>query len=122
MEYSAISLRSPRASVVYTGPHDTDTCQGWFDTASQEEKEDYFRYLGRRADRDVAWEFIRMAEISVADTAILQLQDVLGLGKEARMNTPGGTGGNWLWRYRPENLTRQLSARLAEITKVYDRS
>jgi len=58
---------------------------------------------------------------SVADVAIIPLQDVLGLGAEARMNLPGRVSGNWKWRYRPGALTGELSARLRSLTKLYDR-
>ena len=89
--------------VVYTGTHDTNPVRGWFEKeATSEERERLFRYLGRKVSaEDVSWEFIRLAMMSVADTAILPMQDILGLGEEARMNRPATTEKNWQWRLSP---------------------
>ena len=69
-----------------------------------------------------AWDLIRLALASVADTAIVPLQDVLGLGSEARMNTPGRAGGNWSWRYTPAMLAPQVIDRLRTLTELYGRA
>ena len=90
----------PRDLVVYTGTHDNDTTRGWWTSAGagdstrssdevHRERDSCRRYLGFSDDRDVHWAFIRAVMASVADTAIVPLQDVLGLGSEARMNLPG---------------------------------
>lgn len=81
-------------TVVYTGTHDNDTTKGWYETATEAEKDHYRRYLNTDGS-NVAWDFIRLALSSPADLAILPLQDVLALGTEHRMNIPGTSTGNW---------------------------
>ena len=120
----------PRNRVVYTGTHDNDTTIGWWgggvghSTRSAadltREREFACRYLGIDG-QDVHWEFIRAALASVADTAIVPAQDLLGLGSDARMNRPGTLGGNWRWRLRPGQLTPAIGRRLADLTATYDR-
>ncbi len=121
----------PRNCVVYTGTHDNNTTIGWFrgddigdSTLSSEqrnkERQLALEYLGT-SGVEINWDFIRLATMSVADTAIVPLQDVLGLGSEARMNIPGKTTGNWRWRFTAGMLTRSLSDRLREMTELYDR-
>lgn len=112
-----------RNSVVYTGTHDNNTVVGWFkDEAGPEEKDRLSSYLGRELTQEqVHWELIRLALMSVADTAVIPMQDLLGLGAEARMNRPGTTEGNWEWRLVPEQITPSLTACLAEMTKLYGR-
>ena len=113
-----------RNCVVYTGTHDYSTVRGWFDKeAGQPEKERLFQYLGREVGADeVAWELIRLAMMSVADTAIVPMQDVLGLGLEARMNRPSIGGGNWCWRLRPDQLGDVVASRLRSMTETYGRA
>lgn len=106
--------------VVYTGTHDNDTTRGWYEAASEPERDFVRRYLGRDG-RDVAWDLIRLAWMSVGDLAIAPLQDVLNLGTEARMNLPGRPHGNWGWRFKADQLTPLLEARLAELTGLYAR-
>jgi len=79
------------------------------------------KYLGTDG-REINWDFIRLALSSVADTAIIPLQDVLGLGSEARMNVPARESGNWSWRYTADQLTPEVRRRLAEMTEVYGRN
>jgi 4-alpha-glucanotransferase len=121
----------PRHCVVYTGTHDNDTTVGWFQsragkgttrTAEQIAAERRFAlaYLGTDGSQ-VHWDLIRLALASVADTAIVPLQDVLGLGTAARMNLPGTLEGNWRWRFREEMLTPDGTSRLRELTETYDR-
>jgi 4-alpha-glucanotransferase len=106
--------------VVYTGTHDNDTTRGWFATASEHEQERVREYLGRDGS-DIAWDFIRAALASVADTAIVPLQDVLDLGSEGRMNQPGAALGNWEWRVLAEELSDARAARLRALTELYGR-
>ncbi len=114
----------PSNSVVYTGTHDNDTTVGWFrggenttedDTEKREQRERALTYLGS-AGEEIHWDMIRLALTSVADTAIVPMQDVLGLGSEARMNVPGRPDGNWAWRMLPGQWTEERVERLAEIT------
>lgn len=106
--------------VVYTGTHDNDTTLGWFRTLSDAERAYALRYLGADG-RNISWELIRLALASVADTAIVPVQDVLGLGAEARMNFPGRAEGNWQWRLAPGQLTDAHAERLAELARTYGR-
>ena len=113
-------------SVVYTGTHDNDTTLGWFASATAEdgkisEQEFAIKYLGSDG-KELHWGFIRLALASVANTAIIPLQDVLGCGSEARMNTPARESGNWSWRFRTEQLTTELRQRLADLTELYGRN
>ncbi|HMO57072.1 MAG TPA: 4-alpha-glucanotransferase [Roseiflexaceae bacterium] len=107
-------------TVVYTGTHDNDTTRGWWEQASSEIREHVQLYLGRDG-HDISWDLIRLAFASVAETAIVPLQDVLALGSEARMNTPGVAGGNWGWRYTPDMLTDAIAERLRLLTQLYGR-
>jgi 4-alpha-glucanotransferase len=112
-----------RNNVVYSGTHDNDTTRGWWKGASDDERAFVRRYLGHAVTRrTIAWEFIRLAFASVARTAIVPLQDVLNLGSEARMNTPGVAGGNWGWRYEEGALTPELAGRLRDLTELYART
>lgn len=110
--------------VVYTGTHDTNTLKGWFEKETQlEDKERVFCYLGREVPlTDIHWEFMRLAMMSVADLAIIPMQDVLGLGDEARMNQPATKKGNWKWRLLPDQLIPSITERLEEITRIYGRA
>jgi 4-alpha-glucanotransferase len=107
-------------SVVYTGTHDNDTTAGWFSALSAREKKNVLRYLASTGD-DIVWDLNRTAIASVADTAILPLQDVLGLPNDSRMNLPGTAGGNWSWRFRAGQLTGKLAKKLREMTEMYGR-
>lgn len=122
----------PRNCVVYTGTHDNDTTLGWWTSAgvldstrSQEEilkeREFALKYLGSDG-REIHWAFIRCILASVADIAITPLQDIMGLGSEARMNLPARPSGNWRWRYAAELLTDEIRERLRRLTEIYGRS
>jgi 4-alpha-glucanotransferase len=121
----------PRERVVYTGTHDNDTTAGWWASTGEgdstrspadvaKEKDYAKRYLDTDGS-EMHWTLIRAALASVANTALVPLQDVLGLGSEARMNLPGSTGGNWRWRFSWDQLTPEIAARLRELVKLYDR-
>ena len=110
-----------RNTVVYTGTHDNDTILGWWwASATEQERCHASAYLGHDPE-GMNWAFIRAAQASVADLCVVPLQDVLGLGSEARMNVPSRADGNWTWRYQPGTLTRELASRLATIAEVSDR-
>ncbi|RMG55401.1 MAG: 4-alpha-glucanotransferase [Acidobacteria bacterium] len=113
-----------RHCVVYTGTHDNNTVRGWFETeATPEDRRRLFRYLGREVSADdVHWAFVRLAMMSVANLVIIPLQDVLGLGAEARMNRPATTEGNWRWRLRREQLAPSVAQMLREMTEIYGRA
>ncbi|MDZ7291622.1 MAG: 4-alpha-glucanotransferase [candidate division KSB1 bacterium] len=113
----------PENCVVYTGTHDNNTVKGWFTReASAEEKKKLIGYLGREVtEKTVHLELIRLVMSSVAKMVIIPMQDVLGLGRKARMNFPGTPKGNWGWRLRVGQLTPSLAQRLGEMTKIYGR-
>ena len=117
---------------VYTATHDHNTTVGWFTAKPgtqttqateevKEEREYALKYLGTDGS-EIHWDFIRIALSSVASIAIFLLQDVFGLGTEARMNRPGTSQGNWEWRFTPDMLTPTIRERLGELTRVYERS
>ena len=107
--------------VVYTGTHDNDTLIGWFQKAKEEDRQFARDYLNSRSDDEIHWDAIRGAWSSVASMAISPVQDFLGLGSEARINTPGVAAGNWQWRLKHGVLTDELAERIAKLTKVYSR-
>ena len=107
--------------VVYTGTHDNDTTRGWFEKASERERDYVRRYL-RVDGSDIAWDFIRLAMMSTAKLAVIPMQDAMNLGSEARMNTPAVAAGNWTWRYLPHQLTEGIQLGLAEMADLYGRA
>jgi 4-alpha-glucanotransferase len=112
-------------TVAYTGTHDNDTTQGWWNTAGKAERKAVEAYVGSLPTRDgvarPVWPLIRATESSVAEVAVIPAQDLLELGSEARMNTPAVAAGNWSWRVPEGSWTPELSRRLAEIVDVTDR-
>ncbi len=121
----------PRHRVAYSGTHDNDTVAGWWTSDGSgdstrtpedivEERAFARRYLNTDGT-DINWVFIRTLMASVADAVVFPLQDVLGLGTEARMNLPGSFGRNWTWRYARAALTPELAARMRDLAEVYDR-
>ena len=121
----------PRGVVAYTGTHDNDTTVGWWRSSGagdstrteddvRSEREFTKAYLNTNG-AEIHWAFIRALLASVADTAIIPLQDVLGLGHEARMNLPASSEGNWRWRYRRDALKPLHRDRLKQMTLLYDR-
>jgi 4-alpha-glucanotransferase len=107
--------------VIYTGTHDNDTVAGWWNSgAGEHERRKAEAYVGRCED-GIHWGFVRAAHGSPAGLSIIPLQDVLGLGSEARMNTPSLHGGNWRWRVDQGRLTGELAAKLALLAEVTDR-
>lgn len=110
--------------VVYPGTHDNNTSRGWFAVDADEEARDrFFRYIGRETDEGaIHWEFIRMAMMSVGFLSVVAMQDVLGLGSEARMNLPSIAMGNWEWRLPEGKTTPALAARLLDMARIYGRA
>jgi 4-alpha-glucanotransferase len=117
--------------VAYTGTHDNDTTVGWFgsvagtgstrdDQQIERERKFCLQYLNSDGT-EIHWDFIRTVWASVANTAVVPLQDVLGLGTEARMNLPNSTEGNWSWRFVSGALTPAIEARLKRLTELYGR-
>ncbi|MEH1922455.1 4-alpha-glucanotransferase [Nostoc sp.] len=111
-----------RNAVVYTGTHDNDTTIGWFNTANDYEKQNLWLYLGCISPEGVHWDLIRLALSSIANQAIIPLQDILGLGNEARMNFPSVAEGNWEWRYLEGALRDEWRDRLKVLTRLNGRA
>jgi 4-alpha-glucanotransferase len=109
-----------RNCVVYTGTHDNETTVGWYRNAHESERDHVRRYTARDGG-DISWDLIRLAFMSVADTAVIPLQDTMKLGNEARMNFPGKQSGNWQWRYTADMLTAVIVHRLRDKTILYGR-
>jgi 4-alpha-glucanotransferase len=111
-----------RNSVIYTGTHDNDTTLGWWRKTNENERRNFQTYLQKiEFDGDAVWALMRAAARSVAETCIFPLQDVLFLGSEARMNTPGVDKGNWGWRYAQGALHPDIAAQLAALMEMTDR-
>lgn len=107
--------------VVYTGTHDNDTTMGWWHKTSQESERHYMRVYLSTSGAQPHWDLIRCAFMSVANTAVVPMQDFLGLGGETRMNFPGRAEGNWSWRMVPEQLNLELARFIRSMTLVYQR-
>jgi 4-alpha-glucanotransferase len=112
-----------RNTVAYPGTHDNNTTMGWWNEDLDVEARTFAReYLNVEVDATVHAQCIRALQASVAKRVVLPLQDVLGLGAEARMNTPGTEGGNWRWRVTPDQCTDGAEERLATLTRLYGRA
>jgi 4-alpha-glucanotransferase len=110
-----------QGKAIYTGTHDNDTVVGWWHSgAAEHERRNAEAYVGR-CDDGIHWAFIRSALCSPASLSMIPLQDLLGLGSEARMNTPSLHGGNWRWRFDQQQLTRDLATKLALLVELSDR-
>lgn len=107
--------------VVYTGTHDNDTVNGWIPSLKRKDLAFAKKYMGVRRNADICGSLIRMALSCVADTAVIPMQDYLGLGHEARFNTPSTLGGNWEWRMKGDACTAELSAHMFELAHIYGR-
>lgn len=110
-----------RNCVVYTGTHDNDTTLGWYEKRSFGARQEVVNYLGGICEQGIHWSLIRLALSSVANMAIFPLQDLLGLGSSAKMNTPGTVEDNWSWRYTEGSLTEDISNHLKYLTYLYGR-
>jgi len=110
-----------RNCVVYTGTHDNDTTVGWFEKRSFDARKQVVDYIGGICDEGIHWSLIRLALASVADMAIFPVQDLLGLGTNSKMNTPGTVDDNWSWRYHEHDLTEDVGQYLQYLTYLYGR-
>ncbi len=107
--------------VAYTGTHDNDTIMGWLDTADKEDIEYCKEYLGITDDKEFNWAMMNALWSSVSDITIVQAQDLLGLGKEARMNIPSTMGNNWSFRVTNNVFTKELAKKIKHKMKLYGR-
>lgn len=112
--------RIEQNAVVYTGTHDNDTTIGWYRALKLEERERFHLYTGS-SPREVHWSMIRTAYATVAELALVPIQDVLGLGSGARMNTPGVAEGNWAFRLKEGDLRQEEAERLRRLAEVFER-
>ncbi len=110
-------------SVVYTGTHDNNTILGWYEDLTKKDRDFATAYLNNKntVKEELHWDYIRLAMSSVAKLCVIPMQDYLGLGAEARINTPATIGNNWKWRMSDRALTGTLSKKIYNITKIYAR-
>jgi malto-oligosyltrehalose synthase/4-alpha-glucanotransferase len=112
-----------RNFIAYTGTHDNNTTLGWYRQEGKEHHQQIEHYVGRElGEDDIWWVMARLAYASVAKTAILPLQDVLGIDEQGRMNTPGQAEGNWGWRLLPGQINKKTEEQLKEWTWLYNRN
>ncbi len=109
--------------IVYTGTHDNTTLLGWYEVISKEDKQVSIDYMNNESSKpyEIQWDFIRLAMASVAKTCIVPVQDYLGLGSEARINTPSTLGDNWKWRMKKDEFNESIIKKVYKMTKVYGR-
>jgi 4-alpha-glucanotransferase len=119
-EHDFLPHNYPDRCVVYTGTHDNDTALGWYQSAGEEERDFCRRYLASDGAQ-IAWDMIRACWASVAQWAVVPLQDILNLGAEARMNYPSRAEGNWWWRFQEGQLSDELAARWKALSFLYGR-
>ena len=108
-------------TVVYTGTHDNDTIKGWIKSLSESEKEFCMAYTGMKNEDDT-WALVKTAIASTAETAIIQIQDILDIGSEGRINIPSTIGLNWRWRMDKNHLTDGLANKLKSLSTLYRRN
>jgi len=106
---------------LYTGTHDNDTTLGWYESGTEKER-DYFRRYMNVSGEDVSWDMIRLAFSSPAETVVVPVQDVMSLGGEHRMNTPGVAVGNWMFRYTKDMLDEKLAEGLYYFSELFERN
>lgn len=110
-------------SVVYTGTHDNDTVRGWYQTMASEDRQFAIDYMNnaKTPEEEVHWDFVRLALSCVANLAVIPMQDYLGLGSEARINTPSTLGCNWTWRMKDDEFTSELKQECRRLNALYGR-
>ena len=125
-DVSGESLDSPHYciphSIVYTGTHDNDVTQGWYNGLTPEQQQYINRYTHRRHDESICQAMIRQLFATVSHIAIATMQDILALPASSRMNTPSTIGGNWEWRMQPSDLTQAKKDFLRQVTALYHRA
>lgn len=109
--------------VVYTGTHDNDTIIGWYSVLNSTDRQLAISYMNNETTKleDIHWDFVRLALCSVANLAIIPIQDYLGLGSEARINIPATLGDNWKWRLIDDEITDELLEKIVQMNKTYGR-
>ncbi len=107
-------------TAAYAGTHDNDTTIGWFEKLDPPTRQQVLDYTGTDG-KEIQWDLIRLLQMSVADTIVITLQDLMGLNSDARMNFPGRAEGNWFWRFTWDMLTDDLKSRLKKMTTTYGR-
>ena len=107
--------------MVYTGTHDNDTTVGWYQVINRRDRSFAKKYLNIKSSRELEWNFIRAALGSVSDTAVIPMQDYLGLGSEARINVPSTLGTNWKWRMVKGQIPEGLAEKIYDVCKLYGR-
>ena len=111
----------PVNCVAYTGTHDNDTCVGWMSSANSEDIETAVECLGLTEEEGYHWGMMRALWCTSAGLTMVQMQDVLGLGSESRMNAPSTVGKNWRWRALPESYGNDLAMKLRHKMEIYGR-
>lgn len=113
----------PQNCVVYTGTHDNDTTRGWYEAITSQDREFSVEYMnnGSTPADEIHWDFIRLALSSMANLAVIPIQDYLGLGSEARINTPSTLGNNWVWRLKQGEFTPELREKCRYMCNLYGR-
>ncbi len=107
--------------IVYTGTHDNDTVVGWYKSAGAADRKQVLDYTDHD-ESELHWSFIRLAWSSVAYTAVVPMQDLLGLDTDARMNLPGTTSNNWVWRAKTNDFSAELAEKIAHLTVLFGRT
>lgn len=111
----------PVNSVCYIGTHDNDTAEGWYASIPKEDAEMARKYFNLTEEEGICYGLMRGAMASNSFLTVFQMQDVLAKGSEARMNTPSTDGGNWKWRMREGEITREIKEKLRDMTKLFGR-
>lgn len=119
-EYDKSLNPNPQNTIAYTGTHDDDTAIGWYRAKNEIERASINKFLKITGD-DIAWDMIKLAWSSVSMFAVAQMQDILSLGTEARMNFQGTVGNSWKWRFTENALTEEICEKLKQVTMLYDR-
>lgn len=119
---SFLPFNYTRNCLVYTGTHDNNTTVGWYENLSDYERQQVLDYLGGVSADGIHWDLIRMALSSIANQALIPVQDLFGLGTNTRMNFPSKAEGNWGWRYRFNTLNDEVGEKLKRLTHLYGRA
>lgn len=116
-----ITFNNKKHQVIYTGTHDNDTFKGYIDNVSEKEEIRIINYVSASSKEDIVKQIIKTAYLSVADTCIIPMQDILEKGSESRMNIPSTLGNNWKWRMREEEFDKEKTDFLKELVDLSGR-